>query len=106
MKKTILQKNICIVEVDLDGFDRDGIGKLEDLLRLELINEEYWNPKAVVYGGKRAGNINQKKKLDVLETCMYPLCGKCYRWEYFFNKHPKYGESVKYQVSITFLMSL
>ena len=79
LKKTIFQKNICIVEVDLDGFDRDGIGKLEDLLRLELINEEYWNPKAVVYGGKRAGNINQKKKLDVLETCMYPLCGKCYR---------------------------
>ena len=39
MKKTSLQK-IVIVEEDLDGIDRNGIGNLDDLLRLVFINKE------------------------------------------------------------------
>ena len=39
MKKTSLQK-IVIVEEDLDGIDRNGIGNLNDLLRLVLVNKE------------------------------------------------------------------
>ena len=46
LKMTTLQKNI--VEEKLDGTDRDGIGNLEDFLRLVLVNEECWNPKVVV----------------------------------------------------------
>ena len=44
IKKTILQKKIVLVDKELDGVDRDGIGNLEDSLRLMLINEECWNP--------------------------------------------------------------
>ena len=44
IKKTILQKKIVLVDKELDGVDRDGIGNLEDSLRLMLINEESWNP--------------------------------------------------------------
>ena len=65
-----------IVEEELDGIDRDGIGNLEDLLRLLFINEECWNPKVVVHGGELARNINQKKKPDVLQACRCPLCDK------------------------------
>ena len=32
-----------IVEEELDGIDGDGIGNLEDLLKLVLIYEECWN---------------------------------------------------------------
>ena len=63
------------------------IVNLEDLLRLVLINEECGNPKVVVDGGELTGNINQMKKPDVLQACRCPLCSKCYRREYFFNKH-------------------
>ena len=44
IKNTILQKKIVLVDKELDGVDRDGIGNLEDSLRLMLINEECWNP--------------------------------------------------------------
>ena len=63
------------------------IVNLEDLLRLVLINEECGNPKVVVDGGELTGNINQMKKPDILQACRCPLCSKCYRREYFFNKH-------------------
>ena len=53
MKKTTLQKNI-IVEEELDGVDRNGIGNLDDLLRLTLINKDCWNPHVVVDGGEVA----------------------------------------------------
>ena len=53
MKKTTLQKNI-IVEEELDGVDRNGIGNLDDLLRLMLINKDCWNPHVVVDGGEVA----------------------------------------------------
>ena len=89
-------EKIVIVEEELDGIDRNDNGKLEDLLRLVLINEECGNPKEVVDGGKLTRNITQKKKLDVLQACRCPLCDKCYRREYFFNKHLEYCESVSY----------
>ena len=44
------EKNF-IVEEELDRIDGDDIGNLEDLLRLVLINEKCWNPKAVDDGG-------------------------------------------------------
>ena len=88
-------EKIVIDEEELDGIDRDGIGNLEDLLRLVFISEECWNPKAVVDGGELARNINQKKKPYVLQVCRYPLCDKCYRREYFFNKHLEYCESIR-----------
>ena len=62
MKKTSLQK-IVIVEEDLDGIDRNGIGNLNDLLRLVLINKEWWNSNIVVHGGAVA-TISYK----ILET--------------------------------------
>ena len=60
---------------------------LEDLLRLVLINEECGNPKVVTNGGELTRNISQKRKPDVLQAYRCPLCDKCYRREYFFNKH-------------------
>ena len=39
MKKTSLQKTV-VVEEDLGGIDRNGIGNLDDLLRLVFINKE------------------------------------------------------------------
>ena len=92
------EKNI-IVEEELDGIDRDDIGNLENLLGLVLTNEECWNPKVVVDGGGLARNINQKKKPDVFQACRYPLCDKCYRQEYFFNKHLEYCQLGKYDIS-------
>ena len=90
-----LSEKIALVEEKVDGIDIDDIVNLEDLLRLMLINEECGNPKVVVGGGELTRNINQKKKTDVLQACRCPLCGKCYRREYFFNKHLEYCESVR-----------
>ena len=84
-----------MVEEKLDGIDRDGIGHLEDLLRLELINDVCWNPKVVVGNEKLAINVNQKKKQDNLQTCRCPLCDKCYRWEHFFNNHLECSKSFR-----------
>ena len=84
-----------MVEEKLDGIDRDGIGHLEDLRRLELINEVCWNPKVVVGNKKLAINVNQKKKQDVLQACRCQLCDKCYRQEHFFNNHLEYSKSVR-----------
>ena len=39
MKKTTLQKNV-IVEEEVDGIGRNGIGNLGDLLKLMLINQD------------------------------------------------------------------
>ena len=39
MKKTTLQKNV-IVEEEVDGIGRNGIGNLDDLLKLMLINQD------------------------------------------------------------------
>ena len=39
MKKTTLQKNV-IVEEEVYGIGRNGIGNLDDLLKLMLINQD------------------------------------------------------------------
>ena len=67
---------------------------LEDLPRLVLINEECGKPRVVVDGGELTRNISQKKKPGVLQACGCLLCDKCYRREYFLNKHLEYCESV------------
>ena len=73
MKKTTLQKNV-IVEEELDGIGRNGIGNLGDWLKLMLINQDCWNPHVVVDGGEVARYINQQKKPDVLPVCSCPIC--------------------------------
>ena len=87
-------EKVVIVGEELDDIARDGIGNLEDLLRLVLINEESRNLKVVVDGGELAKNINEKKNPDVLQACRCPLCDKCYRREYFFNQYLEHCESV------------
>ena len=92
-------EKIVIAAKELDDIDRDGIGNLENLLILVLTNEECWNPKVVVDGGELARKTNQKKKPDVLQACRCPLGDKCYRREYFFNKHLEYCQLGKYDFS-------
>ena len=87
-------EKIVIFEEELDGFDRDGIGNLDVLWRLVLINKECWDPKVAVDAGEFACNFNQNKNPDVLQACRCPLCDKCYKRYYFFNKHQEYCESV------------
>ena len=65
-----------IVEEELNGINKDGIGNLENLLRLVLINEDCENPKIVLDGRELARNINQKKKPDVLRAYRCALCEK------------------------------
>ena len=60
-----------------------------------LINEECGDPKVVADGRQLTANINQIKKPDVLVACRCPLCDKCYRRQYFFNKHLEYCESIR-----------
>ena len=74
-----------MVEEELDGIDTDSIWKLVDLLRLVLISEKCWNPKVAADGEKLAGNINQKKKPDILQACRCPLCENCYRLRVFLQ---------------------
>ena len=90
-----LSENIVLVEEELDVINKDDIVNLKDLLRLVLINEECWNPKVVVDGGDLTRNINQKKKLDVLQAYRCPLYDKCNRREYFLNKHLEYCKPVR-----------
>ena len=70
MKKVNLLKKNVIDEEELDGIDIDGIGNLEDSLRLVFIDEECGNLIVVNDGEKLTRNINQKKNSDVLQ---YPI---------------------------------
>ena len=88
-------EKIVLIEEELDGIDRDDIVNLGDLLILVHINEECGNRKVLVDSGELTRNINQNKKPDVLQACRCQLCDKCYRREYFFNKHLEYCESVR-----------
>ena len=94
-KKRNPSEKIVIVEEELDGIGRDDVGNLKDLLTLVLINEERGNPKVVADTGELTRNITQKKKPGVLQVCRCPFFYKCYRQEYFFNKHLEYCESVR-----------
>ena len=84
-----------IVKEQLDGIDVDDILNLEDLQRMVFIHEEYGNLKVFVDGGELTRNINEKKKPGVLQTYRCPLCDKCFRREYFLNKHVEYCQSVR-----------
>ena len=75
VEDNLSEKNI-IVEEELDNINRDDIGNLEYLLILVIINEECWNPKLVVDGGEVSRNINQMKKLEILQACRCRLCDK------------------------------
>ena len=92
MKKTInLQKKFYSQEEELDVIDDiDGIGNIEDLLRLVIIHEECGNLKVFVDGVELT--INKKKKQGVQQAYRCPLCDNFYRREYFFNKHVEYCE--------------
>ena len=70
MKKVNLLKKNVIDEEKLDGIDIDGIGNLEDSLRLVFIDEECGNLIVVNDDEKVTRNINQKKNSDVLQ---YPI---------------------------------
>ena len=54
-------KKSAIVEVELGYIDTDGIGGLEDLPRLLVINEECGNLKVAAYVGKVTRNIDKKE---------------------------------------------
>ena len=58
-------------------------------------DEECGNLKVVVDGGEVTINIDQKKKSDALQSYRCPLCDKCCRREYFFNKQIEYCESFR-----------
>ena len=60
-----------------------------------FIHWECGNLKGFVDGGELTRNINKKKKPGVLQAYRCPLCDKCFRRDYFFNKHVEYCESVK-----------
>ena len=66
-------EKVALVEKELNGTDRDSSGNLGNSLRLDLINEECFNPNAVVAGEELSRSINQKKKPDVLIACRCPL---------------------------------
>ena len=70
MKKVNLLKKNVIDEEELDGINIDGIGNLEDSLRLVFIDEECGNLIVVNDDEKLTRNINQKKNSDVLQ---YPI---------------------------------
>ena len=92
LKSTTFRKNVT---EELNGFDIEDIGNLEDLLRIMFIHEECGNLKVLVGGGEFTRHINKKKKPGVLQSCRCPLCDKCFMREYFCSKRVKYCESVK-----------
>ena len=51
--------------------------------------------KVFVDGGELTKNINEKKKPWVLQAYRCPLCDKCFRRQYFFNKYVEYRESIE-----------
>ena len=53
------EKNV-IVKEEPDGIDTDGIGNLEDLLRIVFIHKECGNLKVFVGGGELTRNIDEK----------------------------------------------
>ena len=56
---------VVIIDEKLDGIDTDFIRNLAVLLRLMFSNEKCGNLEVVLVGGQ-LGNINRKKKSEVL----------------------------------------
>ena len=69
--------NLITAEEELVCVDIDGIGNVEDLHRLVLIDEEYDNCNVVADGGELTRNINKKKKHVVSLVYRSSLCDKC-----------------------------
>ena len=76
-----------IVKEELDGIDIDDVGNLEDLLKIVFIHEERDRD-----GRELTRNNNKEKKSGILQAFRILLNEKCFRQEYFFNKHLKYYE--------------
>ena len=53
------------------GIDINDIGNLEDLLKVVFIDEKCGNLKVVIDAGELTRNINQKKKLHVLQDLQF-----------------------------------
>ena len=64
-------------------------------MQLVFIHEERGNLNGFVDGGELTRKINENKKPGVLQACRCPLCDKCVRREYFFNKRVEYCQSVR-----------
>ena len=60
-----------------------------------FIHGECGNLKGFVDGGELLRNIKEKKKPGLLQAYRCPLCDKCFRRDYSFNKHVEYCESVR-----------
>ena len=60
-------ENVFILEKQLDGIAIDDIRNLEDASALVFIDEECRNLIVVNDGGELSRNIDQRKKLDVLQ---------------------------------------
>ena len=60
-------ENVFILEKELDGIAIDDIRNLEDASALVFIDEECRNLIVVNDGGELSRNIDQRKKLDVLQ---------------------------------------
>ena len=67
IEKSYPSERNVIIEEELDCFDIDDIGNLEDSPRLAFIDVECGNLIVVNDGGELTRNINQKKKSDVLQ---------------------------------------
>ena len=84
-------QRFVIAEEELYDIDVDGIANWEDL---RCSSMSVGILKKSIDGGKLTKNINQKKKPVVFYAYGCPLCEKCYRRQYFFNKHMEYSESL------------
>ena len=66
---------VVMIEEELDGIDRDGIGILVDLPRILFVDEECGNLKVVVDGGEFTRNNNRKKRSKICHSYnRYNLC--------------------------------
>ena len=76
-EKDNLSEKVIIAEEELDCVDMDGIGNVENLPRLVLIDKECENCNVVADGGKLTRNINKQKETVVLQAYRCRLCDKC-----------------------------
>lgn len=82
-------RNHCEEElggISFCGIDRDGKGNLEDLLRQVFIDAECGNLELVSDGGELNRSISRRKKSDVLQAYVCPLCDKYYMSEIVSSK--------------------
>ena len=78
-------ENVAKVEEDVEGFDRDDIGNLDDLSTLVLWIKNVGILKSLLILGTLLEILTKKEKQDVLQVYRFQLCYKCCRQEYIFN---------------------